>query len=372
MNPDRLHARGAPLQALALVSIGWVGLRLLTWSSPFPLPLLPHLVRPSAALAMAAAPDRGDLPQTGRARAGQTAMNRRVADRSPGVAYRPALLPVRAAASRIPAFSTQRDLSEPYRTIPASGQAPSASAERREAAPFPVAPFTSRETTSRETPKRWSLDAWVLARPASRSGTGPGSPGLLPASYGASQAGALLRYRLSPGQGVDPALYARVAHPLVASASTELAAGLSAWPVRALPLRLHAELRARQVTGRTDWAPAVFATSELAPISLPGGVLVEAYGQAGYVGGDYPTAFADGQVRADRRLAAIGPVALHAGAGAWAGAQRGASRVDIGPSMAARFAIGPAPVRLTVDYRVRVAGNAAPDTGVAVTLATGF
>ena len=66
-------------------------------------------------------------------------------------------------------------------------------------------------------------------------------------------------------------------------------------------------------------------------------------------------------------------VHLALGGGVWGAAQHdGATvdRFDLGPSLRVRW--GEFPVDLVVDYRVRVAGNASPGTGVAVTLAGYF
>ena len=66
---------------------------------------------------------------------------------------------------------------------------------------------------------------------------------------------------------------------------------------------------------------------------------------------------------------------LSGGIGAWGGVQSAAylaDRVDVGPSLRLRWAGAPLPVALSVDYRVRVAGNAAPGSGIAVTVSTAF
>ncbi|MEP7223149.1 MAG: hypothetical protein ABI673_10855 [Novosphingobium sp.] len=55
------------------------------------------------------------------------------------------------------------------------------------------------------------------------------------------------------------------------------------------------------------------------------------------------------------------------------GAQRGASRVDVGPSAGIVLRLGDAAAaRLAMDWRFRVAGHAAPASGPAVTLSAGF
>jgi hypothetical protein len=100
---------------------------------------------------------------------------------------------------------------------------------------------------------------------------------------------------------------------------------------------------------------------------LRGRARIEAYGQAGLVGVDKPDLFADGAIRASTPL---GPV--EAGAGAWGGAQPGAARFDIGPQASIRLPIGRTAIRASAEWRFRVAGDAAPDSGPAFTLSTDF
>ena len=97
-----------------------------------------------------------------------------------------------------------------------------------------------------------------------------------------------------------------------------------------------------------------------------GGWRLESYGQAGVVGTRSRDLFADGQLRASRPL--VGPV--RAGGIVAGAAQPGAARVDVGPQL--RVDLPGAPVAVLVDYRVRVAGNAAPASGPSVTLAASF
>ncbi|MCP9222441.1 hypothetical protein MKP08_06750 [Erythrobacter sp. LQ02-29] len=235
------------------------------------------------------------------------------------------------------------------------------------AAPVPIIPLNLAARNAAGS--RWSLDSWLFVRERAAELT---SAGTTPANYGASQAGAVLRYRLAPGSSLDPAAYVRVARALGSTHETEGAAGLSAVPVASIPIRLHGEVRLRHDRAGSTIAPSAFLTTELPPVPLPGRFRLESYGQAGYVGGRYATGFADGQARIDRVVGTVGPLELRAGAGTWAGAQKGAARVDIGPTASTRIALGPASARLSVDYRIRVAGNAAPGSGVAVTLSAGF
>ena len=112
--------------------------------------------------------------------------------------------------------------------------------------------------------------------------------------------------------------------------------------------------------------------TELAPQPMPFAMRAEMYAAAGYVGGYGATAFVDGQLRVDHHVATIGPTEIRAGGGAWGGAQQGAGRLDIGPTASVKVSGGQLGARLGVDWRFRVAGDAAPRSGPAMTLAAGF
>ena len=105
---------------------------------------------------------------------------------------------------------------------------------------------------------------------------------------------------------------------------------------------------------------------------LPYGMSGESYVQAGYVTGDFSSAFVDGQARITRPVAGADDFRLEAGAGAWGGAQEDAARLDVGPTAALTFRIGPARGRVSADYRFRVAGDAEPASGPALTVTAGF
>jgi hypothetical protein len=217
---------------------------------------------------------------------------------------------------------------------------------------------------------RWSGDAWVLYR---RHGAGLPAGGLAPPSYGASQAGAVLRYALAPGNAHQPAIYLRGTRGFAAPHGEELAAGVSLRPISRAPVRALAELRVTQFAGAVRLRPAAMLVSELPPFSLPGGLRGETYVQGGFVSSPGATVFVDGQARADRRLARIGRADLRLGGGIWGGAQRGASRLDAGPSASLGLPLGgAASARLAMDWRFRLAGTAQPRSGPALTLSAGF
>ncbi|MEY4238629.1 MAG: hypothetical protein RL339_1230, partial [Pseudomonadota bacterium] len=111
---------------------------------------------------------------------------------------------------------------------------------------------------------------------------------------------------------------------------------------------------------------------ELPRFTLPAGLAGEVSAQAGDVGGPGGTAFVDGQLRVERRLLRLGRSELRAGLGAWGGAQKGANRIDVGPSATLDFPVGGGQGRVSADWRLRAAGNAAPQSGPAITLSAGF
>jgi hypothetical protein len=169
-----------------------------------------------------------------------------------------------------------------------------------------------------------------------------------------------------------PALHLRASYAPDRPTQQELAAGLGARLLARLPLRVMAEARATRAGGDTELRPAILAVSEFPPLRLPLGLTAEGYAQGGWVGGRYATAFADGQARVTARVAGLGSTGLRLGAGAWGGAQKFAERLDVGPTIALDTSPGGVPARLALDYRVRVAGNASPGDGIAITLSTGF
>ena len=195
--------------------------------------------------------------------------------------------------------------------------------------------------------------------------------------YGASQAGAVLQYRLAPASPRDPRLYTRAYRALVRWGESELALGASARPLGRVPLRLAGEVRYTDGAFSDTFRPAAYVVSELAPVPLPYGARLEAYGQAGWVGGPDPTGFADGQASVTGELRKVAgltdnAVRLSLGAAAWGGAQKDAQRIDIGPTLRLDMTVGDVPARLSIDWRERVGGDAAPDSGLAATLSTRF
>ncbi len=228
--------------------------------------------------------------------------------------------------------------------------------------------------SSQQSLDRWSLDAFAFFREGSTR-QDP-SQGRVPV-YGANQIGANVQFRIAPDSANDPRAYLRAYRALVSGGETEVAAGVSARPVGAVPVRLAAEVRVTESGFRTEVRPAASLTSELPPVGLPANFTLEAFGGAGYVGGGADTFFADGQATVTREVAAFEgvagePVRFSLGAGTWGGAQKDAHRLDVGPTMRIDLSVGDVPARISVDWREQVVGEAVPSSGVAATLSTRF
>ena len=247
-----------------------------------------------------------------------------------------------------------------------------------EAAPFP-APFPTPFPAGDATPpvpghparaKRWSIDTWAMLRNDVGATL---SPGIAPATYGASQSGAIVRYRLALSDNRRPFAYARTTSALAGVRENAAAIGLGMRPVPSIPVVAAVEERLMDQSGQRHFQPAAFAYTELPPIALPAHWRAETYLQAGYVGGRFATLFADGQARLDRELARLGSLETRFGGGVWGGVQKGAARLDIGPTAALTAPLGKGMFgRAAVDWRFRVAGGAEPGSGPALTLSAGF
>jgi hypothetical protein len=340
------------LAALVLLLTLWTGARMMLWESPFASPF-PAAAAAGAHFTSATLPvSKGrlstpELRDNGAPRIGQDSLP--LDPRVPAGAKQvwPLLAVDRPRSTTIPdATGWAVPLADPFRPFVQPG--------------LPV-PRTGAS--------RWHVAGWAAWRAG--SGLTRIANGARAASYGGSQAGIAARIDLAGG-GHRPALHLRATYAPDRPRQGELALGAGVRPLAAVPLRIMAEVRATRSEGRAEVRPALLAVTELAPIDLPLAVVAEGYAQAGWVGGRYATAFADGQIRVTREFAAYGPARVRLGAGVWGGAQKFAERLDVGPTIALDLAAGPVPARLAVDYRIQVAGDASPGNGVALTLSTGF
>ena len=206
---------------------------------------------------------------------------------------------------------------------------------------------------------RFSGSAWLIAR-------GGQTRSLLGGQLGASQAGFRVAYALGNTRRV--AVTARVATPL-SGRGREAAIGVEWKPIKA-PVRIFAEERVSLDGGRGG--PTAGVIAGLDPTPVVAGFRLEAYGQAGVIARDGVIGFADGAARMTRPVAAVGGIKIDVGAGAWGGVQPGTARVDIGPTIGVAVPVAGKSLRLTLDYRARIAGSASPGSGVALSVGTDF
>jgi hypothetical protein len=382
--------RGQPLLLLAGLLLGWLALRVALWQAPVdPDAAAFHEARPSAVPVFAAAAPAGtpaadtDAPAVvlyDQRRAGRLLPDSTVPATLEPVIFADPITEIEpAVAPRVfpaPAPPPRAVIGHSLLFMAGLSQmeVPAALLAYLQGAlpPAPGVPaaapmLAAVATRSVPGPSRWSADAWLLLRKDTTTPLLSGRP-----SYGRSQAGAVIRYRLASESALRPQAYLRVSSALAGAREREVAAGLSARPLAGVPLRFAAEARVGETDRGTRVRPAVFAVTEFPPLELPLGMRAEAYAQGGYVGGEFATAFVDGQARVERRLVGRGETALSAGAGVWGGAQKNAARLDVGPTAAVTFRLGDARGRLAADYRFRVAGDAEPSSGPALTLSAGF
>ena len=365
---------------LLVLGFGWTGARIVTWESPFEIvaaaeqPKAQFAARSrSAGIGTNPAPeiarpsrDAGDYRSMASGLATRSSGGNRLASKRRGeLASR---LHSASAGLKSPLGpNTASTLSDPQ------GQVQNNVGGLQNTSPFAPA-FVPGPPDAREASGRWSLDAWAFWRQGSNAA--PVSQGRMPI-YGASQVGGVLRYALSPSSNTRPELYARAYRAMVTQGESELAIGASARPIAALPLRVAAEMRVTDSPYRTEVRPAAMVVTEIAPQRLPAQFRLEAYGGAGYVGGANATAFADGQVAVTRELLRVGDdregaPKVSLGVAAWGGAQRDASRIDVGPTARIDFEIAKVPARVSIDWRERVGGDAAPASGIAASLSARF
>jgi hypothetical protein len=206
---------------------------------------------------------------------------------------------------------------------------------------------------------RVQLTAWALLR-GQQGGVGPSSLAS-GGQLGGSQAGARLSYYFSR----QIAASLRTTSD-VGQRGGEVAAGMRIQPVAAIPLWFTAERRQRigsEGSGRNAFA--LFFESGVYDRPMPWRLSLDAYLQGGVVGLHCHDGFIDGAMTFSHPLYRQ----FSAGLGVWGGAQPGIYRVDAGPRITMRVRNN---LKVHFDWRQRVAGNAQPGSGPAVTLAGDF
>lgn len=383
-----VRPRGQPLVALALLMVSWVGARAALWEAPEIVTARQPAGQPKPSTKPGQDKSSPTLAPRPAKRPGPAAMPRTLPlhEPAPAPTFDPAAPMDPAAARRQREVMLQSEAHQQLLMVASdlpltereANMAPGPSAQAFPLSAAAATPFLLAGRQPEQSPAlpRWSGDAWLLWRQGGNGFNAPGAglPGVVvPAGfYGGSQAGAVLRYRLAPASAWRPALYLRAASGLERPRGEEVALGFSFRPLGKVPVAAMVEGRATRTMTGIIVRPAAALVTELPPAQLPGGLRGEAYLQAGYVGGRDATGFVDGQARIEKPLTKLGSFRLRAGGGAWGGAQRGAKRLDLGPTATLEIPLGGATSRLAADYRFRVAGGAAPDSGPVVTVSVGF
>ncbi|MBB4152283.1 hypothetical protein GGQ80_000159 [Sphingomonas jinjuensis] len=324
---------GRPLRFLAIVLLGWTSLRAVAlWPEGEP-------PGPAALVGVAEAVpvERPLRPRPGRVVAVQVVPAPVRLGHAPR--HRLPIVPRAASPTAVPAAGSP----------PLGGHVPAAPAIPPPVAPPPLA----------LPPKRWAVSAWAIAR-------GGNASALLGGQLGASQTGLRATYMIDRRRRL--ALSARLAAPL-SGRGREAGLGID-WQPTALPLHVIAEQRIALDGGRSG--PALLVVGGIAPTRVAGPIELEGYAQGGAVARGRVEPFADGSARLTLPLVERAGWRLDIGAGAWAGGQRGAARADIGPTLGLAVPVAGRRLRLTADWRERVAGRARPGSGPALSLGTDF
>ncbi|MEQ1538616.1 MAG: hypothetical protein ABL928_06795 [Sphingorhabdus sp.] len=215
-------------------------------------------------------------------------------------------------------------------------------------------------------PPRWGGEGYAYS--FWRFSTGNGSVLAPGAQYGGSQSGIIAT--IDPFGAPD-----RGIKLLMRGAATpnwnerEVALGLRWRPNKDWPITLSAERRFR-ADAPDRFAAYVAGGIDNRPIA--GLWTLNAFGQAGYATGHEGGGFFDAQSRVMHPVIKIGDVPISMGVGSWAGGQKGAVRADAGPTIATTVDAGPASLLIQLDWRIRAAGNAAPQNGLAFTVSSSF
>jgi len=290
------------------------------------------------------------------------------------VAVRPVMVPVYYAAASVPtsALPPPRRLAgvlpEPapqfYSPIPALDEWPlsriasSSMPQRRSSVILPAQSIPAALTRNRI--DRVQMSAWALVRGRQGQALGPSSLAS-GGQLGGSQAGARILYSVTRQIAASMRSTSDIGRR-----GAEVAAGVRVQPVPGIPVWLTAERRqrlGRYGSGRNAFA--LFAEGGVYQRPMPWSFSLDAYLQGGVVGLHRRDRFIDGGLTLTR------PVyrQFSGGFGIWGGAQPGVYRLDAGPRVSMKVRDN---IRVHFDWRQRLAGNAQPGSGPAVTLAGDF
>ncbi len=378
------------LRFLALVTVGWAGLRAYTLGAlpsgsfrligrseakPAP-PLVPTEFPSIAPVETADPPPMAAYPYA--AQPVPMASAQMMPTQMMPIQIRPIAVPVYYGLNSVrvplPAARPTEPVTIAHRPPPAYAQLPNLYAQLpdREEYPFSrlaslalgrgrssAVPIQSTPVVEAHRIDRLQVSAWALLRNQQTGGIGPGSLASS-GNLGGSQAGARLTYVINR----QIAASVRTSSD-IGRRGFEVAGGVRVQPLRSIPVWITAERRQRigQFAGRNAFA--IFAETGIYQRPLPWLFSLDTYLQGGAVGLKSRDLFVDGALAITRPIYKN----FSAGFGIWGGAQPGLYRVDAGPRISMQVRKN---VRVHFDYRQRLSGNALPGSGPAITLATDF
>ncbi len=201
---------------------------------------------------------------------------------------------------------------------------------------------------------------WLIWRPDA-AGQSLGTGGQL----GGSQVGARFILPFAFQDRLRASL--RATAPLHRPKDYEVAPGISLRPFQGIPVELIVERRLRGATQARD-VTSIFVAGGATKQWPNGDWQTDIYAQAGMVGTQHPSLFAEGAATLRRSVGHGSALGL----GLWGGLQPRINRLDVGPS--ASTMVGPQALnlRLTLDWRVRISGDARPGSGVAISMSKDF
>ncbi len=340
-----MSANGRPIRFLAVVLGGWTAVRIaVLWPSiETPADMIDAVVA-SASRRTISTVTAPAVPIAARTGAAPRALMRPAISVTASIPAAPAPDPRRIALATLGLMHFSE--AEPVRRA-----APAAPIASLPLAPRPMSAIS-----------RWSGSGWLVVRGEGSAGSAFGGGQL-----GGSQVGLRLAYTIDRSHRI--AIAGRVSAPL-SGKGREAAIGV-AWQPTSAPVRIVAEQRVSLDGG--DGGPALGVIGGVGPVAVTPDITVEVYAQAGAIARDGIEAFADGAARIARPMADLGETMVDLGVGAWGAAQRDAARLDIGPSLSADVPIGRgAHLRVAVDWRARIAGDARPGSGLVLSLGTDF
>lgn len=218
--------------------------------------------------------------------------------------------------------------------------------------------------------RRWSFEGYSLVRSGGSVALASSQP-----LFGGGQSGLRVGYTFDPLARKPLDVFGRfnIAQDGLRfdSGSTQAGIGIGWRPLgRSGPYLAAERLLAVGTNARNAWTLRISdGAAHAADTRIP--LDVGIYGEASVIGVNRRDIAAGAQAYALYPFLAGERTRLASGLSSWGGWQHGAddiARLDIGPSVVLTRRIGAGSVELRADYRVRVAGDAAPGSGPAVTV----